>query len=104
MSAWASKLFLRGKKNAFFLDSNFFSKISSNTHNKPKAIIVDTSNKIVKSSRIDLKPLEYSAIEEYYKLYSDPIVMEKYCEGTPRNKEQVDKLMGYYSRKAANAA
>ena len=22
--------------------------------------------------------------------------MEKYCEGTPRNKEQVDKLMGYY--------
>ena len=84
------------KKNAFFLDSNFFSKIPSNTHNKPKVIIVDTSNKIVKSSRIDLKPLEYSDIEEYYKLYSDPIVMEKYCEGTPRNKEQVDKLMGYY--------
>ena len=84
------------KKHFFLVDRQFFSKLNPSEQSHEVTIKVDTHNKVVKSFRIDLKPLKYSDIEEYYKLYSDPAVMEKYCEGTPRDKEQVDKLMGYY--------
>ena len=84
------------KKHSFLVDTQFFSKLNPSEQSHEVTIKVDTHNKVVKSFRIDLKPLKYSDIEEYYKLYSDPAVMEKYCEGTPRDKEQVDKLMGYY--------
>ncbi len=80
----------------FLIKLNYFSKLNSPEQSNGIIINVDQVNTIVKSFRIDLKPLKNSDIEEYYKLYLDPAVMEKYCEGTPRNKEQVDKLMEYY--------
>ena len=70
------------KKHSFLVDTQFFSKLNPSEQSHEVTIKVDTHNKVVKSFRIDLKPLKYSDIEEYYKLYSDPAVMEKYQFGS----------------------
>ncbi len=84
------------KEHFFLVDTQFFSKLNPSEQSHGITIKVDAHNKIVKSFRIDLKPLKNSDIGEYYKLYSDTTVMEKYCEGIPRDKTQVNKLIRYY--------
>jgi hypothetical protein len=67
------------KKHSFLVDTQFFSKLNPSEQSHEVTIKVDTHNKVVKSFRIDLKPLKNSDVGEYYNGSSSEILEYYTC-------------------------
>ena len=87
---------MKDKDHLFAVDKQYFRNLKSLPDNNPTYIRVDIGNRIVKSFRLDLIPLKKADMPEYYKLYSDATVVEKYCKGKPRPPKEIDELLSPY--------
>ena len=87
---------MKNKDHLFVVDKQYFRNLKSLPNNNPTYVKVDFSNRIVKSFRLDLIPLKKADMSEYYRLYSDATVVEKYCRGKPRPPEEIDELLSPY--------
>lgn len=87
---------MKDKDHLFVVDKQYFRNLKSLPDNNPTYIKVDIGNRIVKSFRLDLIPLKKADMPEYYKLYSDATVVEKYCRGKPRPPQEIDELLSPY--------
>lgn len=87
---------MKNKDHLFIVDRQYFKNLEVLSDNNPTHIKVDLANRIVNSFRLDLVPLKKEDLQEYYKLYSDAQVVEKYCRGEPRSPEEIDELLSPY--------
>jgi RimJ/RimL family protein N-acetyltransferase len=87
---------MKNKDHLFIVDRQYFKKLKLLSDNKPVHIKVDIENRIINSFRLDLIPLKKDDMPEYYRLYSDAKVVEKYCRGEPRSPVEIDELLSPY--------
>jgi len=87
---------MKNKDHLFIVDRQYFKKLKLLSDNKAVHIKVDIENRIINSFRLDLIPLKKDDMPEYYRLYSDAKVVEKYCRGEPRSPVEIDELLSPY--------
>jgi RimJ/RimL family protein N-acetyltransferase len=87
---------MKNKDHLFIVDRQYFKNLELLSDNNPAHIKVDLENRIVNSFRLDLIPLKKEDMPEYYRLYSNAKVVEKYCRGESRSPEEIDELLSPY--------
>jgi RimJ/RimL family protein N-acetyltransferase len=78
----------------FIIDKKIFNKSVLDSISPQDLLVkLDMAKRELVTVRLILKPFKAQDIDEYYKLYEDSAVMEKYCDGKTRTAKEIDQLL-----------